>query len=213
MDLVEEPGPRIEKKNVLKHIWFSPAATFRFLAKEKSGKYVNTLFALGAVSGTLKRSAGWNIFNPSQEWYLLLLITAASIVIAWIIYHIYAFLIQLIAKAMGGNGHLLSVKVVLAWSLIPYICSTLLILPKFAYFGMSIFSDQKVLAVEKASTLLNVISGLELLFWLWTAIILVVGVKTVHNINFFKAIVSVVVSPLVLTIFSGALAFLILDLL
>lgn len=160
----------------------------------------------------LKRSAGWNVFNPDQVWPFVLLTALATVVGAWLLYHLYAVLIRFTAHLLGSNGNLLSVKIVLAWSLIPYICSTVLILPKIAYFGLSIFTDQKILIKAKASTLLNVINGLELIFWLWTAIILVAGIKVALQVNLFKALMSVALPPLIASIVFGVLTFLILDL-
>lgn len=212
LDIVEEPGPSIQKKTVIKHIWFSPVATYRFLIKEKADKNINILFVASALCGALKRSTGWNVFNLSQEWHIMLLIALATVAVAWMVYHLYAMLIQFIATLLGGNGSLLSVQIVLAWSLLPYIISTVLILLKIAYFGLSVFSDQKVLVAERASSLLNVINLFELLFWLWSAVILVIGVKTAHNFNAFKAAVSVIAVPLIASILLGILAFLLFDL-
>lgn len=213
LDIVEEPGPAVRQTNAFKHIWLSPKATFRFILKTGSPLAPGWFFAAAAVTALLKRSAGWSFFNLEGNWTAVLLTFVGGAWIGWAVYQLYALIMLALAKRMGGKADKYSIKTILAWSLIPYIVSVVLLLPQILIFGLGLFTTDKELVHSGVTGLLIVINVLGVVLWLWSAILLLRGLMIVNDFNFWKAIICAALPVFAFIVLAGAGSFILNDVL
>lgn len=213
LDIVEEPGPEVNQTNAFKHIWLSPRATFRFILKSGSPLSAGWFFVAAAITALLKRTAGWSFFNLEGNWTAVLLTFLGGALIGWVVYQVYAKIIASLSKRIGGKADTATIKTILAWSLIPYIVSVILILPQILIFGFGLFTIDKELEHSGVTGLLMTINVLGVVLWLWSATLLLWGLMIANDFNFWKAFLCAALPVFVFFTLAGAGFFIMNDLL
>lgn len=169
-------------------IWYAPTDTFRLLLKAGNSSWVignmTILFILGGIIRSL------NSFEDSTSLGVsigftgnLPLAVITGTLFGWIFFIIYAGLLTWTGnKLLGGNAEQQDYKIILAWSIVPMIVG-------FVFPLLRIFIISRYPSLEMVSyvTLIP-----EMVFSIWSIVILVIGISLIQSYSTFRAILNMV---------------------
>lgn len=182
----------ITEDNLIYKIWIKPTTTLAYILKNCPDKFMVPLMILGGITRAIDRASTQNMGDKYSIFYILIITIVAGGLFGWISYYFYAWLLEITGKWLKGKADYEEFKTVIAWSLIPSICSLVLLIPEILIFGVDIFkSDMSDTGV--VSIMLMVLFGLvEITLGIWTLIIFVKGVSLIQNFNTWKAILNMI---------------------
>lgn len=181
-------------------IWIKPKLTLDFILTNCPKQYVTLLLVLGGISASV---ANIHIDSAAHRTFAIILIFPAIIfggLIGFIFYHIYAFLLEWTGRWINGKANHDHLVFVIAWSLVPQICSLILLIFKFLIFEDKTYSIDVTELNQTALVLYYTIETINSIFGIWSLIILVIGISLVQKFNIWTSILNIVLTVLVIIV-------------
>lgn len=199
LDIVEEPGPDINESNLFRNIWLHPTATLRYILRHCPEKYVHALFLLGGAVRGMERAVASDSGEHLNFFLRLGIAVIGGAIGGWIGYHIYVWAMRVTGRWLKGNGSFNQIRTVMAWSLVPIICTIVLYALQFLLFGQDVLTRDLNFDNIAYSVGLIVMGLIGITLGIWSLVILVKGVALVNGFSAGRAFLNVVL-PIVIMI-------------
>jgi hypothetical protein len=189
----------LNEKDLLFTIWTKPRQSLEFILKHCSTKYVTTLLVLGGVANAVYRTR-----QPAEHITLspvsFIFVIVFGGMFGWLLNYLYAVLLKWTGGWLNGKAQMDQFLTVLAWSLVPTICSLILLIPKLLFFEDGLFRLDLNDLVNVKTILYITIELVNLALSIWTVVILVKGIALIQNFKNAKALLNAVLPLLVIFI-------------
>jgi len=203
MDILEDES-LLEEKELLTTIWTKPTLTFEFIFKYCPKKYVNYLLVIGGIVNAVDRN--YQHFTENGNFSIINFIAIIGLggLFGWIFSKIYASLLSWTGKWLNGKADGDQLTTVVAWATIPFICSSVLLIPRLLMSGDNSFSyniQEQGISKFVAFVLIALI---QLVLSCWSLVIIVKGIAVVQKFDTRKATLNaflplfVIVVPIIL---------------
>lgn len=210
---IEKPqGPELSDREIFIEIWTSPRKVFRFIHEYAYSKHTVWLLILGGALSALDRNNYSNL-GDFNVWLLLFGALIAGASLGWIGYWISAFLFRLTGSWLGGKANTAQLLRVIAYSALPSIPSTALIIPLFILFGESI-----LLGTPDVDTYGSLSTGiyygvlvLQFAMGVWSFIFSLVGISVAQGFSLGRAFGNIMLAVLVMLVPILTLVFIFID--
>ncbi|KFF06212.1 YIP1 family protein [Flavobacterium reichenbachii] len=215
--MINNDNPEIESLvtpvNVLTKIWFSPKQVFTFIETHKYSKYVTLLLILSGISKALDKALSKNMGDYLPFWGVIICVILIGISFGQLFNLLLAAALKWAGKWMNGQGDTRSILKIIAYAMIPSICSIFLTAIQFPIYGSLIFqSSLSYLLIESPYYQIYYLYVIiDILLVIWSIILLVIGLSVVQKFSIFKAVLNVVIAAVLIACAALAL-FLIIDL-
>ena len=180
----------LKENDLLTTIWTKPKLTLEFIITNCPKKYLVWLITLGgiatAINGTQVNIASHKTFSIA----ILLFAIFFGAVAGWISSYLYAWLLSWTGEWINGHGKVSQFIVVIAWAMIPLICSLVLLIPKFIIFGNNTFSIEVTELNTLETFFYYLFEFIKTILSIWAFIILIAGISLIQKFNFAKAILN-----------------------
>ena len=190
----------INDKNLLSRIWTNPSDTLNYILKNCPDRYVTILLVLGGIVRAITRASNRNMGDNMTTILVLAISIITGGLFGWITYYIYAWALSLTGKWLGGESNPSKFRTVIAWALIPSICSLILLIPELIIFGDDLFKSQTVYKSEFIRYSWIAFGLTELALSIWSITILVIGIGILQKFGIGKSILNMILPLLVLLI-------------
>ena len=200
-EIEESKGPELSDREIFTEIWTSPRRVFRFINEYRYSKHTVWLLIVGGALGALDRN-NYSNFGDFNVWLLLLGALLAGAALGWIGYWISAFLFRLTGRWLGGKANTEQLLRVVAYSVLPSIPSTALMLPLVLLFGESILLGTPDVHSHGALSI-GVYYGvivLQFAFGIWAFIFTLVGISVVQDFSLGRAFGNIMLTILVIVV-------------
>lgn len=205
-------------------IWMSPRETIKKIVSRDPTSQVIMLGALaGGLSLTnfflaiaLSPAASASAPHSQLNAYLPILTLASPFLGAMIgvlMLYINAFLIDWSGRALGGSGNAVTVRAAVAWSSVPIICLSavmlLILLGTGTWNAIALSMPDPNAAAEAATAAKNpftVTRGVDAIISMWSFILMLHGVAEVHRLSVWRALGAAVLPVVIL----GGMAFVVI---
>jgi hypothetical protein len=146
---------------------------------------VLAIVLLAGIAAVLASSVAGRLMNDSSYDGLLVAVWAfiAGGLYGMFGYYAFGALLHGSAKALGSQGSYRRARHVVAFAAVPIALSLVILPVKLAVYGESLFRT----GGSDHGTGVRVFDGLELVFLLWAAALLLVGVRAVHGWTWARA--------------------------
>lgn len=205
---------QIEDKDIFTKIWTSPRLIFKYINDNNYNKHVNMLLILAGITNAFDRASTKNLGDNVSLIGILALCIVLGALLGWIGYYLYSSLLSWTGKWLDGKGNSNSILTMLSYAMIPAILTLVLIFIQMGLYGVGIF--QSNFDVFSGGLISNIIffttSILELTLGIWTLVLIVIGLSEVQKISVPKAILNMLLPPLVILVPIGFIAFILGDL-
>ena len=190
---------KLSTKDIFKDIWWQPRKVFKYILAARVDEYVTLLLILvGIVRGfdrAISKSLGDNLSLGAVIGFSVL----GGAISGWIGYHIYAYVLSYTGKLLGGSASKQEILRVLAYAGIPNIITLAVIVLQIAVFDIALFKSEEFL---EDFGLVGVVfytglSFVEIVFSVWTLVLIVVGISEVQKMTISKAILNVLLPILI----------------
>lgn len=180
----------INEENLLTKIWFSPTATLTYILKNCPQKYVLVLFALGGIVRSVERGIDKEMGEKMSTFGVLGFAFVLGGLFGWITYYLYAWAISVSGNWMSGQAEPAALRTVIAWALVPTVCSLTLLIPQLFLFGDDLFRADALDMTFETSSLHFFFAILKISLSIWSVVILVKGISLVQNFGIGKSILN-----------------------
>ena len=198
------PGPEREWWLRTLAVVQSPTSTFAALRDDSERaaaareEPVLALALLAGIAGVLATPAVGGLLDDRERDAL---VVAVVIFLAGSLYGVATYWVgggalHVGARAAGGTGSYRQARHVLAFASVPLVLSLVLLWPlRLAIYGGDVFRDG---GADETSAARWVFEAAELGFFLWAAVLLALGVKTVHAWPLVRSLGALVLAGLAL---------------
>lgn len=221
LDLKNNPDDNqvegIDEGKLLQSIWLRPRDTLKYILNKCPDKYVTQFLIIGgAISALRNEFEGAPLFELGP-WISLVLIVTIGAIFGPIANMIFAVILNMVGRWIGGKGNYQKILAVVAWSMVPSIVGVVFIFFQIGFFGpYYIFfeGDTSALVMDftKSELILYVFAFLNLVVSIWALVILVTGLSVAHKFRIGKAILNLLIPILAIAIPLGIVAFILGDL-
>lgn len=194
---MSDPAP-IPPGNPLISIWLRPRQTLHYLIEHEPDKYVSVLLMLGGVVRSIDRAQRQHMGDKYSTVSVLLMAFVMGSLFGWLTYYVYAWGMSATGRWLGGRTDAPTFRTVIAWSLVPSICTLLLLVPELLLFGDDVFREvpeSGILGISPASLLLSLVQAA---MGAWSLTILVTGTALVQDFRGGRALLNVLLPGLLL---------------
>ncbi len=169
-------------------IWFRPRRTIRAIVDSDPGRFVILLAALSGLgrlfSQVLNGGSGRLILRLG--WLVALI---AAPVIGVVSLYLVGALLWWIGGWFGGRADYDEVRAAMAWSTIPELFGSLLIVPALLLLGLAPQIAQSAPALGTAASILLTIVGIAMsVAGLWTIAVLILCLAEVHRFSIWRSL-------------------------
>lgn len=199
----------INSTNLLSKIWVKPKQTLEYILKKDPDKYVTLFLVLGGMVKAIDRASVKNMGDNMSTLGVLAIAIATGGLFGWISYYIYAWGMSVTGNWLKGYSEPKEFRTVLAWALVPTICSLILIAPQIAVFGDDLFRSTPVNDSTFHSVMMGIFGILEVTLGVWSLVILVKGVALIQKFSIGKSILNIFLPGLVIIVPIILIAFLV----
>ncbi|MCB0846147.1 MAG: YIP1 family protein [Bacteroidetes bacterium] len=181
-------------KDIFFNIWTSPRKVFRYIA---DSEFDNFTVVLSFLMGVLISFKGIRALDPDRTSSLFGLL-APSIILGglfgWVIYYIYAALLNWAGKWFYGKGNTNSIYRTIIFANIPTVFILAFFVLKISLFGIEAFKEiPDYSSLGEFGEFFHSASSLtESILNLWSLILLVIGIKEIQRYSYFEAILNLV---------------------
>jgi len=208
LEETENLSSDINDDNLFVKIWLNPTDTLKYILKNCPEKYVIILLVLGGIVRAIDRASIKDMGDNMSTLSVLGITIIFGGLFGWIAYYIYAWALSVTGEWLNGKSDPSQFRTIIAWSLIPSICTLILLVPEVIIFGDDLFRSEPF-----NESLLNTISWImfgviEIILAIWTLVILVNGISLIQNFGIGKSILNMILPGLVIAIPIMAIALL-----
>lgn len=181
---------KIDEDNLLKQIWLEPTATLSYILQNCPEKNVILFLVIGGISRAIDRASLKDMGDDLSTIYILTIAFVVGGLFGWMTYYISAWALSVTGKWLNGNALPASFRTVLAWSLVPTICTLFLLIPRVLIFGDDLFRSVPENPFPYFDTIYLSFAFAELIFGIWSLVILVQGIKLIQEFSTGRAILN-----------------------
>ena len=212
-DLIEG----IEEGKLLQTIWLRPKDTLRYILKKCPDKYLTQLLIIGGAVSALGNALDGQPLFDTGPWISLLIIVMIGAILGPLANMVFAAILGMVGRWIGGKGNYQRTLTVVAWSMVPSIAGVIFIFFQIGYFGpyfLFFEGDIEIVALgfTKSEMILYFLIFLNAVVSIWAAVILVVGLSVAHKFGIGKAILNLVIPILAIIVPIAIIAFIFGDL-
>lgn len=199
---IEEFENYLEKKETEKNlftlIWTSPRKVFRFIDTYRYSRHVTLLLVLGGIVRGFDRASQRNMGDTHSIEAIIGISVFGGALFGWISYYIYAALLSFSGKWLKGKGSTKSLVRMLAYASVPAIAGLILLIPQIAVYGNEVFkADGDTYSGGIVSNILFYGSLVgQIALWLWSLVLIVIGLSEVQKFSIGKAILNLLLPVL-----------------
>lgn len=188
--------------DIFKKIWTSPRAVFSYLEDKKYNKYVPVLLMLIGVVRAIDKAVEKDLGDKLPLIAVLAVCVFAGGLLGWISVYLYGALVAWTGKLLKGAADTSSLVRVVAYGMVPAVCSLFVIVPQIAIFGNDMFKDNGSEFVDGffANLLFYGGAAIEVVLGVWSTIIIVIGISEVQKLSISKAILNVLLAALAIIV-------------
>jgi hypothetical protein len=130
---------------------------------------------------------------------------------------IFAAILSMVGRWIGGKGNYQRTLPMVAWSMVPNIAGVVILFFQIGFFGpyFTFYSGDieiVVFGMTKSEMILYLLAFLSAVVSIWSAVLLVIGLSLAHRFGIGKAILNLVIPILAILIPIGIIAFIFGDL-
>lgn len=201
-ETTKKTSQELTEDDLFKKIWTSPRAVFAYLENKKYNKYVPVLLVLIGVVRAIDKAVEKDLGDKLPLIAVLAVCVFAGGLLGWITVYLYGALIAWTGKLLKGVADTSSVVRVMAYGMVPAVCSLFVIVPQIAIFGNDMFRDNGSAFVDGflASLLFYGGAAIDVLLGVWSTLIIVIGISEVQKLSISKAILNVLLAALVIIV-------------
>lgn len=181
-------------------IWVKPKITLKYILEKCPKKYVFLFLVLGGVVRAISRASERGMGDTMSTASVLIISILIGGLIGWIGYYFYAWALSFTGRWLNGNSDPETFRTVIAWSLVPSIATLILLIPELIIIGDQLFKSEFLFLSTFQSVALIAFGLIELALWVWTLVILVIGIKLIQGFGTGKAILNMILPGLVLLV-------------
>ena len=197
---MESSTETTEKINPYTNIWLRPRKTFIYLLPRFMEKHVVALAAIFGFLHILHQAAqdGQGDFIPLELIFLIALIVGplGGYAIVYVVSTYIGWVFSWFKLQVASRD----VRIVLAWSLLPYILSLVLFVPFMLIYGQNWFESTVSISSSVVIALIPLLSNLQYLLIGWSLVILLVGLATISGATEAKSLLLLFVATGVIAI-------------
>jgi hypothetical protein len=213
----EELIEGIEESKLLQSIWLRPKDTLRYILKKCPDKYVTQLLIIGGAVSALGNALDGQPFFDLGPWFSLVIIVIMGAIFGPIANMIFAAILSMVGRWIGGKGNYQRTLPMFAWSMVPNIAGVVILFFQIGFFGpyFTFYSGDieiVVFGMTKSEMILYLLAFLSAVVSIWSAVLLVIGLSLAHRFGIGKAILNLVIPILAILIPIGIIAFIFGDL-
>jgi hypothetical protein len=221
LDLKNNPDDNqvegIEEGKLFQSIWLRPRDTLKYILNKCPDKYVTQLLVIGGAISALGNAIEGSPLFELGPWISLALIVIIGAILGPIVNMIFAVILNMVGRWIGGKGNYQKILAVVAWSMVPSIVGVIFIFFQIGFFGpYYILFEGDISAIvmdfTKSELILYVFAFLNSVVSIWALVILVTGLSVAHKFRIGKAILNLLIPILAIAIPLGIVAFILGDL-
>jgi signal peptidase I len=194
MTPTEEASP----KSPWTTIWLDPRRTIDDVLATRPRQFIWLLASLGAMAGFYGQLLGSDLAGQLFDWRILLAFVIASAVFGVAGLYLAALVLSWIGRLLGGRASPLELRAVLAWSMVPTIAGSIVVLVLLAVLRVP-----GVEGLAGTAGLAALLPEIEKIFGLWSLIVLVRMLSRVEQFGLGRAFMVYVLGlclPLVIAV-------------
>jgi len=201
-DPTKSQSHEITEDDIFKKIWTSPRAVFSYLENEKYDKYVPVLLVFMGIVRAFDKAIEKDLGDKLPLIAVLAVCVFAGGILGWITVYLYGALVAWTGKLLKGVADTSSVVRVMAYGMVPAVCTLFVIVPQIAIFGNDMFKDNGSEFVDGflASLLFYGAAAIQVVLGVWSTIIIVIGISEVQKLSISKAILNVLLAALAIIV-------------
>lgn len=201
-ETTKKTSQELTEDDLFKKIWTSPRAVFAYLENKKYNKYVPVLLVLIGVVRAIDKAVEKDLGDKLPLIAVLAVCVFAGGLLGWITVYLYGALIAWTGNLLKGVADTSSVVRVMAYGMVPAVCSLFVIVPQIAIFGNDMFRDNGSAFVDGflASLLFYGGAAIDVLLGVWSTLIIVIGISEVQKLSISKAILNVLLAALAIIV-------------
>ena len=172
-------------------IWTRPKLTFEHLLLYYPKDFVLLLAFLGGGARSFDRAIGNDLGDKMPLPVILTVVPFFGGLSGLLVWSIYSGLMSWTGGWLKGDASPEECRTVLAWSMVPSICSLLLLIPLLAVSGSTVFTSED--------------SIFEIIYWVlslllsaWSVYLLITGISLIQNFGTGRAILNMILPGLVI---------------
>jgi hypothetical protein len=179
-------------------IWLRPRATIRAIVNHNPRLYVIVLMMTLGVISTLSRATERNLGDKGS----LARILGASLILGPLFgviqVYLFAWLLRVSGRGLGGRADSQSLRAALAWSTVPLIPTIPIWIGQIVIFGVEMFTSKtpNIDASPSLQAMLFASSAIESVFGLWAWILSLKCVGEVQGFSAWRAFGSMILACL-----------------
>jgi len=190
----------INKNNLLTKIWTTPTDTFIYIFKNCPQKYLMILFALGGIAKGLERLSSRTAENELIPFIQIVISAFFGALLGWVSYYFYAWILNITGEWLNGKAQPKQFRTVIAWSLIPSICTIIILIPELIVFKSNLFENQQLLNESLNGFLIIFFLIVKITLTIWTFVILVKGTSLIQGFSNTKSILNIFLPILIIVL-------------
>lgn len=194
----ENEYSNVNPKELVYSIWNQPKLTLMYILDKCPEKYVFLFLVLGGIVRTIGKASERGMGDNMSTISVLLYAFILGGLLGWISYYIYSWAMSFTGNWLDGNAIPSKFRTILAWALVPSIASLILLIPEFIFFGDDLFRSVQQDQSMISSIGWMVFGFIELGLGIWTAVILVIGIKLIQGFGTGKAILNMILPGLLI---------------
>ncbi len=195
-----QPGMSMSIDSLLKNLAVRPKETFSYLLKNSTSRYINLLFILGGVVRSIDSISNPEALENQKLVSVLFGAIVTGVIFGWISFFLFSALIRWTGEWLHGKATFRKLRTVIAWSLLPSVCTLVIVLPQIFFFGRAfLLSDWPSFELWELILIL-VLFIIKLLLGLWSIVLMVMGVAHVQGFTIWKAVLNMLLPVTVLAL-------------
>lgn len=197
---------KIDEDNLLRQIWLEPTATLSYILQNCPDKNVMLFLVIGGILRAINRASLKDMGDDFSTMTILLIALIMGGLFGWMSYYVYAWALSVTGKWIDGKALPTTFRTILAWAIIPSICTLFLLIPEVIIFGDDLFRSVPKNDFPYFDTIFLSFAVAEFVLGIWSLVILVQGIKLVQKFSTGRAILNLILPALVLIGFGLVLA-------
>ena len=198
-----EKDQSFSDREIFMGIWTNPRAIFKYIHAIKHDKYITVLLVLAGISRTFDRASTKNMGDEFPLIAIIFFAIVAGSLFGWLTYYIYAAILSWVGKWLKGDQDTKSILRIISYSMIPALLGLGFFLLQILFFGIDLFKSDGIINIEEdtvTSILFYGLVALQVIFSLWTIVLVVIGLSEIQKFSIGKSILNLILPIFVILI-------------